>query len=229
MTWFDVSWRTLRSENIRYLDADIYLTSFRDTAKKGIEPMTQTPYAGEETELPLAASNPYITPQNCRVYLKNLGDAAVSFNPDDARLWFLDGAGNCMPLEMNRHPANGLLETTLGPGEGRDFWFNFTPAYRPLTKGTYSLVMPMRAEGTEERLWLALGFSIRADGTGQFSGMLRPAEIALENFRRGLGEKYVWPEDLEVLGVAFNSAGRTWTSDPIPRPGPRSVSTGGCG
>ena len=214
MTWFDVSWRTLRSENIRYLDADIYLTSFRDTAKKGIEPMTQTPYAGEQTELPLAAANPYITSGNCRVYLKNLGDAAVSFNPDDARLWFWDGAGNCMPLEMNRHPANGLLETTLGPGEGRDFYFNFTPAYRPLTKGTYSLVMPMRAEGTEERLWLALGFSIRADGTGQFSGMLRPAEIALENFRRGLGEKYVWPEDLEVLGVAFNSTGRNWTSDP---------------
>jgi hypothetical protein len=214
MTWFDVSWRTLRSENIRYLDADIYLTSFRDTAKKGIEPMTQTPYAGEQTELPLAAANPYITSGNCRVYLENLGDAAVSFNPDDARLWFWDGAGNCMPLEMNRHPANGLLETTLGPGEGRDFYFNFTPAYRPLTKGTYSLVMPMRAEGTEERLWLALGFSIRADGTGQFSGMLRPAEIALENFRRGLGEKYVWPEDLEVLGVAFNSTGRNWTSDP---------------
>ena len=214
MTGFDRSWRTLPEKNIRYLDASIYLTTYRDAPKKGVEPMTLCRYAGEETEWPLAASNPYFSTQNFRIHLENLGDKAVYFNTDDARLWFYDSAGDWLPLEMDRHPANGLLESELAPGDGRDFWFHLTPAYRALTKGAYRLVLPLRAEDTEESLWLVLEFNIRADGTGQFNGMLRPAEVALENYRRGLAEKYVWPEDLEVLGVAFNSAGRNWTSDP---------------
>ena len=211
---FDDSWRTLPEKSIRYLDASIFLNTYRDTAKKGIEPMTQSPYAGEETELPLAAANPHITPEYCRVYLKNLGYKAVSLDTDSARLWYYDSAGDWLPLEMARHPGHGLLETGLDPGEGRDFTFTLTPAYLPLTKGAYRLVVPMRAEDTEERLWLVLEFNIRADGTGQFHGMLRPAEITLENYRRELGERYVWPEDLEVLGSVWNSTGRNWTSDP---------------
>lgn len=216
MTGFDRSWRTLPEKNIRYLDASIYLTTYRDAPKKGVEPMTLCRYAGEETEWPLAASNPYFSTQNFRIHLENLGDKAVYFNTDDARLWFYDSAGDWLPLEMDRHPANGLLETGLAPGEGRDFWFHLTPAYRPLTKGTYRLVLPMWTEDTEEQFWLVLEFNIRADGMGQFHGMLRPAEITLENYRRELGERYVWPEDLEVLSAwnVWNSTGRSWTSDP---------------
>ncbi|MBR3059716.1 MAG: hypothetical protein IKG89_03805 [Oscillospiraceae bacterium] len=216
MTRFDVSWRTLPEKNIRYLDAPIFLNTYRDTPKLGVEPMTQGRYAGEETEWPLAASNSYITPENCRVYLENLGDKAVYFNTDSARLWYYDSAGDWLPLEMNRHPANGLLVTELVPEAGRDFYFAFTPAYQSLTKGTYRLVLPMWAEDTEEQFWLVLEFNIRADGTGQFHGMLRPAEITLENYRRELGEHYVWPEDLEVLSAwnVWNSTGRSWTSDP---------------
>ncbi len=215
MTGFDRSWRTLPEKNIRYLDASIYLTTYRDAPKKGVEPMTPCRYAGEETEWPLSASNPYFFTQNFRIHLENLGDKAVYFNTDDARLWFYDSAGDWLPLEMDRHPANGLLETGLAPGEGRDFWFHLTPAYRALTKGAYRLVLPLRAEDTEESLWLVLEFNIRADGTGQFNGMLRPAEVALENHRRGLAEKYVWPEDMEVPGSrVWNSTGRNWTSDP---------------
>ena len=214
MTGFDVSWRTLRPERIQYLDAPIFLNTYRDTPKLGVEPMTLSPYAGEETEWPLAASNPYISTQNFRINLENLGDKAVNFNTDSACLWYYDSAGDWLPLEMNRHPANGLLVTELAPGAGRDFWFNLTPAYQTLSKGTYRLVLPMWAEDAEERFWLVLEFSIRADGTGQFNGMLRPAEVALNNYRRGLAERYVWPEDMQVLGSVWNNTGRNWTSDP---------------
>jgi hypothetical protein len=162
----------------------------------------------------MAASNPYFSTQNFRIYLENLGDKAVNFNTDSARLWYWDSATDWLPLEMNRHPANGLLVTELAPGDGRDFWFNFYTAYRPLTKGTYRLVLPMWTEEPEESLWLVLEFTIRGYGTGQFGGMLRPAEAALQNYRRALAEKYVWPEDLEVLNVAWNSTGRNWPSDP---------------
>ena len=113
MTGFDRSWRTLPEKNIRYLDASIYLTTYRDAPKKGVQPMTLCRYAGEETEWPLAASNPYFSTQNFRIHLENLGDKAVYFNTDDARLWFYDSAGDWLPLEMNRHPANGLLDLPL--------------------------------------------------------------------------------------------------------------------
>ena len=124
----------------------------------------------------------------------------MSFNTDSALLYFSSGP-DWLPLEMARHPGNGLLVTDLEPGEGRELSFSFTPAYASLTKGTYRLVLPLSTEGQQaEPSWLAVEFTIRSEGSGQFSGMLRPAEAAVRDYGRRLGERYSWPEELTEPG-----------------------------
>ena len=165
-SYVDRSWRTLPEERIRYLDAVIRLDTDRPEPDKGMEPMTVSPYAGEETVLPLTASYPYITPESCRFMLENKGELTVSFNIDSARLWFRDDAGEWLPLEIRRHKASGYALVPLSHGEGREYTFSFTSWYAPLTEGVYRLVLPLTVEGEEEGSWLAVEFRIRADGSG---------------------------------------------------------------
>ncbi len=170
LNYHDRSWRTWPKERIRYLDVLIRLDADRPEPDKGVEPMTTSPYAGEETELPLDIRNDRFSAVDCSFRLENQGDLTVSLNVDSARLWFLSSSGDWLPLEIRRHKASGMALFPLAPGEGRDYSYAFTPMYAPLAQGVYRLVLPLTVEGQEEGSWLAVEFRIPEDGTGAFIG-----------------------------------------------------------
>ena len=197
------SWRTFPEDRILYLDTQLYVSRLGSLTipapRLEVEPWA-IPYNGEEDHtLPVVVQNSRFSADGCRFAILNRGGEALSFSGDEYTLFFQQD-GEWLPLARERHLGSGLIPFTAEPGESREWGTEFGKGliYGTLSEGAYRLVFSVHlGEDWEREYPLAVEFSIREDGTGQYTGLLREVRAVVLAYRSRLAEAYVLPEAAE--------------------------------